>query len=193
VKRNLTIIICLLLAFSLASCGGGSASRTGGQSPTVNDVLENAMKAEDGNTASEDQRQNGIDPNAHVPENSADGEALSNTEGIDVDLTALSSTMVYSQVYNMLSDPAKYMGKTIKMSGAFAVFHNEVTDVYYFACIVKDATACCANGIEFVLKGEHSYPDDYPQIGEIVTVTGVFDTYTEGEYTYCTLRNASML
>ena len=34
--------------------------------------------------------------------------------------------------------------------------------------------------------------EDYPEIDEEITVVGVFDTYMEGEYRYCTLRNASL-
>ena len=37
------------------------------------------------------------------------------------------------------------------------------------------------------------YPDDYPEADAEICVVGVFDTYQEGEYTYCTLRNASLL
>lgn len=85
------------------------------------------------------------------------------------------------------------MGKRVKMGGAFAVYHDEETDNYYYACIIKDATACCSQGIEFDLAGDHKYPDDYPQEGEDVCVVGEFDTYKEGEYTYCTLRNAELV
>ena len=61
-------------------------------------------------------------------------------EGIDVDLTALSSTMVYSEVYNMMTSPEDYIGKTVKMKGMYSVYHDESTDKYCFACIIKDAT-----------------------------------------------------
>ena len=110
----------------------------------------------------------------------------------DVDLTKMSGTMVYSEVFNMMSAPEQYKGKTVKMNGTFNVYYTEATNTYFFACIVQDATACCAQGLEFVLKGEHIYPDDYPELGEEITVTGVFDTYMEGEYEYCTLRDAEM-
>ena len=44
--------------------------------------------------------------------------ATENPQGkVDVDLTALSSTMVYSEVFNMLNTPENYVGKTIKMTG----------------------------------------------------------------------------
>ena len=48
-------------------------------------------------------------------------------------------------------------------------------------------------GIEFVLSGDHKYPDDYPKVNEEICVVGVFDTYQEGDYTYCTLREATVL
>lgn len=63
-------------------------------------------------------------------------------------------------------------------------------DTRYHACIIQDATACCAQGIEFVLRGDPQYPDGYPQEGDIITVVGSFDTYQEGQYLYCTLRDA---
>lgn len=84
---------------------------------------------------------------------------------VDVDLTTLSSTMVYAEISNM-----------------------------YFACVNQDATKCCAQGIEFILpEDEYTYPDDYPTEGDEIVVQGTFDTYFEGEYMYPTLRNASLI
>ena len=114
-------------------------------------------------------------------------------DGIDVDLTVLSATMVYSEVYNMMVAPEEYVGKTIKMNGLFTYAQDEETGQYYFGCIVQDATACCAQGIEFELTGEHTFPDDYPEVDSEICVVGTFDTYDDGGYTYCTLRNASLL
>ncbi len=39
------------------------------------------------------------------------------TNGVDLDLTVLSSTMVYSQVDNMVYEPDEEIGKTIKKEG----------------------------------------------------------------------------
>ncbi|MCR4929907.1 MAG: hypothetical protein K5988_07945 [Lachnospiraceae bacterium] len=113
-------------------------------------------------------------------------------EDIDVDLTTLSSIMVYSEVYNMMLYPDDYIGKTVKMEGAFAQYYDEATDKTYFACVIADATACCSQGLEFEPTEDYVYPDDYPADGENVCVIGVFDTYEEGDYYYCTLRNAKM-
>lgn len=108
---------------------------------------------------------------------------------IDVDLTALSSTMVYSEVFNMTTSPEDYVGKTVKMSGLLSSFLSQRTGQYYFACLIQDASACCAQGIEFVLANESSYPED----GSYITVQGVFSTYDEDGRTYCRLDQAQLL
>ncbi len=118
--------------------------------------------------------------------------ALSTEEGIDIDLTILSATLVYSEVYNMMFAPEEYIGKTVKMTGTSATFQDLITEKYYYACVIRDATACCAQGIEYVLTDDCQSPEDYPAEGEEITVTGVFDTYEEGDYIYCTLRNATL-
>ena len=110
--------------------------------------------------------------------------------GIDVDLTTMSSTMVYSEVQNMMQKPTDYLGKTVRMQGAFSV--AEVGKNRYFACIIKDAAACCSQGIEFEWKGDHSYPEDYPEQGADITVVGTFTTYKEGQQQYCQLKNAEV-
>ncbi len=144
-------------------------------------------------TGSSDQvRQSGVSADAPEPEAIDESQVLSSTEGIDVDLTILSSTMVYSEVYNMMIMPEDYMGKTIKMNGMFSYMTDETTGNEYYACIIMDATACCSQGIEFELAGDYTYPDDYPEIGGDITVTGTFDVYEEDGYKYCTLRNATM-
>lgn len=146
-------------------------------------------------------RQSGVDENAPEPEpiseletKPMDGSETNTTssDSIDVDLTTLSSTMVYAEVYNMMVQPQDYIGKTVKMDGLFSFYHDETTGKDYFACIIQDATACCSQGIEFVLTDDYTYPEDYPEEGGEICVSGVFDTYQEGEYTYCTLRDATL-
>ena len=76
------------------------------------------------------------------------------------------------------------------MAGTFAVYEGDGRN--YYACLIADATACCSQGIEFLWKGDHPYPADYPEPGTEITVTGTFDTYYEGEYTYCQLIDAEV-
>ena len=42
---------------------------------------------------------------------------------IDVDLSSMSGTVVYSAVFDMLNNPDEYRGKTIRMRGQFMVYN----------------------------------------------------------------------
>ena len=130
---------------------------------------------------------------APTPAHKAPEPIESESVSVDVDLTTLSSTMVYSEVLNIMTYPQTYVGKTVKMRGIFAYYHDEKTDQYYFGCIIQDATACCAQGIEFILTDDYLFPDDYPKEGEIVTVAGEFMTYEEDGSTYFTLKDSKLL
>lgn len=188
-RKLCCFLFCLVIALSLAGCGDGkSGGRSAGSKPAgVNDVLAAEMAKEDGKGTENEAGNSGNQTSAAQSGGSAADEK------VDIDLTALSSTMVYTEVNNMMTTPEQYIGKTVKMSGSFAVYHDEETDVYYFACLIADATACCSQGIEFELAGNYTFPNDYPAVESEICVSGVFDTYQEGEYRYCTLRNAKLL
>ena len=124
--------------------------------------------------------------NSNNPETQEQKNAT-DISGVDVDLTALSSTMVYAEVYNMMTNPDGYMGKTIKMSGPYYASFYDETGSYYHYVIIEDATACCQSGLEFIWKGEHSYPNDYPPDQTKIEVVGVFESYEELGRTYYNL------
>ena len=100
-------------------------------------------------------------------------EKISVAENVDVDLTKLSSTMIYSEVFNILQTPADYRGKTFKIRGTYMVSHDPQKDEYHHACVIFDATACCMQGMEFELVDEN-----YPSPDGEITLLGRFDTYT---------------
>ena len=130
----------------------------------------------------------------YVPDTSSKSYAEgidAENEGFDVDLTILNSTMTYSQVYDMMTNPDMYMGKKVRARGNFGYTTNGEGGEY-FAVLISDATACCSQGIEFVLKGDHKYPDDYPPLDTEITVWGTFTTYQEGTFTYIQLQDAEM-
>ena len=105
---------------------------------------------------------------------------------VELDLSAMSGTMVYSEVSNICAYPDEYRGKVIQMRGLYNFYHDDATGNDYYACIIQDATACCASGIEFIPDG---FENEITP-GEEITVAGTFDTYMEGNFTYPTLRNA---
>lgn len=118
--------------------------------------------------------------------------ALSENRPVDLDLTALSGTVVYSQVYNMMMDPQAYLGLIVRLRGYLSYFQDPETKQEYFAAVIADATACCAQGIEFVWAGEHHYPEDYPPLDTEVTVVGRFGVYEENGYAYLQLSDADV-
>ena len=119
--------------------------------------------------------------------------ALQGTDGVDYDLTTMSSDMVYATVYQMMMDPDSYIGKTIRMDGIYYAAYDEKTKKYHHYCIIQDATACCAQGMEFVWgDGEHIYPDEYPPENTKVAVQGIFETYQGEKYQYCRLQDAAL-
>ena len=114
-------------------------------------------------------------------------------DDVDLDLTVMSSTLVYGEVYRMMYYPEEYVGKSIRMKGTFSDYFDLLSGNRYFSCIIQDATACCSQGIEFTLTDDYKYPEDYPQDGDDITIEGVFDTYLEDKNMYCTLRDSTLL
>ena len=187
-------IFCLLLAacmtLSLCACGKDSEKDAGNDTPSsdveVSAPTESIPAPNEQETPDEQQ----------TPEEPE--QTQTSADGVDVDLTVLSSTMVYSEVYNMLyNDPAHYLGKTVKAKGTFSIYQLVTDGVLQpdpvaYACIIADATACCAEGMEFVLEGDYTYPDDYPELGAEITVIGEFQSYEENGMTWYHLVNARL-
>ena len=183
-KRLFCLLLAVCMAFSLCACGKGSE------------------KGAENNTPSSDREVSAPTESIPVPEDQQspeESEQLQSYAGkVDVDLTVLSSTMVYSEVYNMLyNDPAHYLGKTVKARGTFSIYQLVTDGVLQpdpvsYACIISDATACCAEGMEFVLKDDLAYPDDYPELGAEITVIGEFQSYEENGMTWYHLVNARL-
>lgn len=96
-----------------------------------------------------------------------------------IDLTIISSTMVYSQVNQIVSNPTDYLNKTIKAKGYYQSNYLASTDNYYHFIIIADALGCCKQGLEFIWSGEHNYPDDYPPLGEEIIIQGIYSSYVE--------------
>lgn len=180
-KKLFCVVLIVLTLSSLSACGSEKdKGTTDNQAPNPS-VSQNQTTEKSSESA----------PTTSKSAQSADG--------IDVDLTKLSSTMVYSEVYNMMYTPDDYIGKTVKMKGQFAIGYVYNTDgtpdesTARFACVIADATACCSQGLEFILTGEHTYPNDYPELGSEITVAGTFEVYTENGFQYCRLVDATLV
>ena len=183
-KRLFCLLLAVCMMVFLCSCGKGGGEDAGNDTLSSNE--EASASAEIIPTPNQQE----------TPEKS--GQAQPSAGKVDVDLTVLSSTMVYSEVYNMLyNDPAYYLGKTVKARGEFSIYQLVTDGVLQpdpvsYACIISDAAACCAEGMEFVLEGNYTYPDDYPELGAEITVIGEFQSYEENGMTWYHLVNARL-
>ena len=191
-KRIFCLLLAVCMAVSLCACGKGSENSAETDTPSSDGEVSTPAKIIP--TPDEQETQD----EQQAPEGSE--QTQTSADGVDVDLTVLSSTMVYSEVYNMLYFyPEDYYGKTVKMTGLFNVYqwvdeNGVVLDMpVAYACIISDATACCAEGVEFVLEGDLTYPDDYPELGAEITVIGEFQPYEENGMTWYHLINARMV
>ena len=165
-SRKLSLILtALLLCFLFVGC----AKYENGRGNHTNDVSK-----QDDITIAPEIEDVFVSNTEQIEEISSDAES-----GVDVDLTALSSTMVYAEVYNIMVSPDKYIGKTVKMRGSYYASYYDETGKYYHYVIIEDAAACCQQGLEFIWNGDHTYPEDYPADGTEVEVVGTFDTYEE--------------
>ena len=111
---------------------------------------------------------------------------------VDLDLTRLSSTMAYAALLNVVTEPEAYVGKMIKINGLFGSFQDRDGNIYCGVTLM-DPTACCASGLDCVLKSEYEYPKDYPAIGADVTIAGRFEVHRSGKRVAHRLVDAEVL
>lgn len=103
--------------------------------------------------------------------------ATPSPDGVDIDLTRLSATMVFAEVAAMVRTPEDYLGKTVRMAGPLAVYEaNPALGIdYFYTVVIQDATACCQQGMEFI------WPEGtLPEAGTGLVVTGTFAEYDCG-------------
>lgn len=210
IGRGISLVIAGCL---MTGCGDAGGMEKGINSAnSVTEVINNQVNAEEEvineaeNVMSQEGKEAESESETVVPEEGKETENESETviaeeneeaeRSVDYDLTEMSSDMVYATVYQMMATPEEYEGKTFRMDGLFYAGYYEATEKYYYYCIIQDATACCAQGMEFVWgDGSHRYPEEYPQDDAYVMVEGTFETYQEegDSNLYCRLVNATLL
>ncbi|RRJ27249.1 hypothetical protein EHV10_03210 [Lachnoanaerobaculum gingivalis] len=133
---------------------------------------------------------------SNINENSteAESESVKKDGDVDYDLTVMGADMVYATVYQMMIDPKSYIGKSFKIRGNYYSSYSNDKDVYYHFCMIKDAAACCAQGLEILWADEKmNRHENCPEEDTLVTVEGVFETYEEGPNTYGRIKDAKIV
>ncbi len=208
-KRAFTIVI-MVLTLGMSACGKNTSvvdeiagqqygteeqnPANGKGSPNGLEEVTEGSESIAGGTAAEAGTGKDTTGDGTNKKGNAEVEGSKDSSGIDVDLTKLSSNMVYAEVYNMMTSPEDYVGKTIKMEGTYYASYWEGTGKYYHCVLISDAAACCQNGIEFVWDDDtHVYPDEYPPDNTVIELTGVFELYEEEGQTYCHIKTDDII
>lgn len=201
-KNICKLIIIGIALLSLSACSeSNNKNKLPDTKTSINKVLDEQVKNADNNLntdKSDDSNKDSENKDSDSDKKSPTDESTNtsaNEGNIDYDLTTMSSEMVYATVFQLVTYPENYIGKKVKMGGAYYVATNEEVQKNYHYVIISDATACCTQGIEFVWDdGSHIYPDEYPAEGTEVEVIGIFESYIDEDdgMQYCRLKNSSM-
>ena len=154
-KKALFIMLCVA-ALALTGCG-----------QETSDTTANALT-----TAA---------PTQTVQAVQTESPPVAESSAAEIDLTSMSSTMVYSYVFNMVTTPDDFIGQRFKIRGTYDEQYWDQTNLTYHYIVIADATACCAQGLEFVLTDPNA---SYPQVGEEFEISGIFGTYVENGILY---------
>lgn len=194
-RRKKWIILGVCMLFCMINVPGcvKKASKKINTGSSVDKVVKEKTdnKKEIQNTKSKEEK----DQQKNNQKAEEQGEHQTPDSDVDYDLTSMNKDMVYATVYQLMVEPDKYTGKTFRIDGLYYAGQNEKTGSYYHYCIIKDALACCSQGLEFVWgDGAHVYPDEYPKDETEIEVKGTFETYKEpGDDTlYCHLVDSEL-
>ena len=162
-KKELFIMLCVA-ALALTGCGQKETSDTTANTLTTAPPTQVVQIVQ---TES---------PTAAPVFSEATDAPVAESSAAEIDLTSMSSTMVYSYVFNMVNAPDDFIGQRFKIRGTYDEQFWDQTNLTYHYIVIADATACCAQGLEFVLTDPNAA---YPQLGEEFEISGIFGTYEE--------------
>ena len=131
-KKKIVKITMISAILMLCACGNADVKRTNSApgNMTISDLMASAdasMQEEPAQKKPEAVSVTSVEEETETPIASAPAGG-----DVDIDLTKLSKTMVYSEVYNIMLNPADYVGKTMRMGGEYYSFTDESTGNIYF-------------------------------------------------------------
>ena len=176
-KRKITIMLVLLI---LSSILFGCAEQTTLENPMIvstpdpREVQLVPENEEQANTQNE-----GNPPSGNNVPGLRRTDAARAAATVDVDLTALSSTMLSAEIANIIANSRDYLGKVIRINGMYSNIHISATDMVYHFIITVEGDDCCQEGLEFTVPGRYVFPDDFPKQRTRIEVDGVFSVIEE--------------
>ena len=162
------LLPCLLLP---AGCSKKNDGLSASEGSISNNTISESLVSESGRGEAEESRKNKDSvnkPAENQGKKPADKPAI---KKFNYDFTKMNYNMISSLLFDFIINPKKYADKTVKMEGQFE------TSVYegkrYFAVIKWDLTGCCPAGLDFDPPEDLKFPEDFPEKGTSITVSGV--------------------
>ena len=192
------LIVALLVSLALVGCAGQAPETEPVDAAPVEEAAAPADEAQDDEAeapADEASGQVQESDTVEVTETEVQEEAGEQERVSEVDLTAMSSTMVFAEVTQMTRTPTQYDGAQVTMRGFLMVYDvDPSTGVGNYSCLVQDATKCCQRGLAFTVT---SPLDDTSMLveGNEVIIRGTFEIYEIGGRRFvriadCTIESA---
>ncbi|MCR4845892.1 MAG: hypothetical protein K5865_04055 [Eubacterium sp.] len=208
IKKLLSLSVVSVMMLGLVACSKDESKGNAQNQNNVQNVIDQQVASEEEKTAettteattevtTEATTEVTTEATTQAPEPTTEGTTTAPPDSTcDIDLTVMDSNMVYSTVYQMMSEGDKYVGQVVKMKGQYYMGKDEETGAVYHFVLIKDALACCQQGMEFIWEdGSHKYPDEYPADGTEVVVKGTYELYKDdpnAQYNFCRLGNSSL-
>lgn len=107
---------------------------------------------------------------------------------VDLDLSKMNADFAYAFIFQIVVEPEKYEGKTVRMNGTYEAYYDNAPYGRHDYCIITDVLACCAQGLEFESQ---KVPGIEP--GQKITVSGklkLCDAVSPDGMEYKTMRIA---
>lgn len=107
---------------------------------------------------------------------------------VELDLSKMNADFAYAFIFQIVVEPEKYEGKTIRMSGTYEAYYDNAPYGRHDYCIITDVLACCAQGLEF-----ESQKVSGIEPGQKITVSGklkLCDAVSPDGMEYKTMRIA---
>lgn len=168
-KKKVLSVLFTLTLFMLGSC---SQKPSDSANALIDAIVSEAASTDTVKTTSEAVSAEALTAQAH------------GDPSVDIDLTVMNSTMIYSIIYDMMINAEDYCGKSLMVDGYFDTMVNEALGASYYFVVIPDATACCVQGLEFILGDPEKAAEGYPETGKDIRVKGVFDSYVEEGQNY---------
>ena len=98
-----------------------------------------------------------------------------------LDLTEFNKTMAFVEIRNIYINPKDYIGRRVKVKGAFGCFqvHDKysqpIPNKYQYLIVITDEMGCCGVGMEFLPTEEYTFPDDFPNDQEEIVISGTLE------------------